>query len=209
MRKLSAEYRAASIPPFRELVQLLLSHTVLAPHHPGPRLYWPGNRRDRADLAGREHFQEPLPLRDGRYLKMAIGLFLEGTPEGRRVKVSDSAYQYQVDPDPDTKNWIFRYDYIRDPSAVYKESEPYPYPQAHLQINAELTIAGIPLPKGSLSHVHFPTRRMPLEGVIRLLAEEEQFGVPCADRPEIWRPLLATAEGEFLAIAHDAPLGPS
>lgn len=140
---------------------------------------------------------------------MAIGLFIEGTPEGRRVKVSDSAYQYQVDPDPDTKNWIFRYDYIRDPSAVYKESEPYPYPQAHLQINAELTIAGIPLPKGSLSHVHFPTRRMPLEGVIRLLAEEEQFGVPCADRPEIWRPLLATAEGEFLAIAHDAPLGPS
>jgi hypothetical protein len=140
---------------------------------------------------------------------MAIGLFIENTPNGKRVKVSDSAYQYQADADPDTKNWIFRYDYIRDPSAMYKGSQPYPYPQAHLQINAELVVGDIRPPKGSLAHVHFPTRRMPFEGIIRLLAEAEQFGVPCADPPEVWRPLLATAEAEFLAIAHDAPLGPA
>jgi len=113
-----------------------------------------------------------------------------------------------VDPDPNTKNWIFRYDYIRDPTAHYKDSLPYPYPQAHLQINAALSIGDVRLPKGSLEHIHFPTRRMPLEGVIRLLAEEQQFGVPAADPPEIWRPLLSAAESEFLAIAHDAPLGP-
>jgi len=92
---------------------------------------------------------------------------------------------------------------------MYKGSQPYPYPQAHLQINAELVVGDIRPPKGSLAHVHFPTRRMPFEGIIRLLAEAEQFGVPCADPPEVWRPLLATAEAEFLAIAHDAPLGPA
>lgn len=190
-------------------MQLLLSHTILEAHHPGPGLYWPTGRRDRADLAGRGKPQEPLPLRDGRFLKVGIALFIADTDKGRRVKVSDSAYQYQADPDPNTKNWIFRYDYIRDPTARYNDSQPYPYPQAHLQINAELLVGDIKLPKGSLDHIHFPTRRMPLEGIIRLLAEEQQFGIPCADPPDIWRPLLSAAEAEFLPIAHEAPLGPS
>ena len=113
-----------------------------------------------------------------------------------------------LDSDPDTKAWIFRYDYIRDPARRYKDSQPYPYPQAHLQVNGDL-VTKIRLPRGSLSHIHFPTRRMPLEGIIRLLAEEEQFGVPSAEPPEVWRSLLSMAEAEFLAIAHDAPLGPS
>jgi hypothetical protein len=138
---------------------------------------------------------------------LAIGLFIADTPDGRRVKVSDSAYQYQLDADPDSKAWVFRYDYIRDPSTRYKTSEPYPYPQAHLQVNGNLAVKAT-LPKGSLAHVHFPTRRMPLEGIIRLLAEREQFGVPCAESPDVWRPLLTAAEAEFLSIAHDAPLGP-
>ena len=190
-------------------MQLLLSHTILEAHHPGPGLYWPTGRRDRADLAGRGKPQEPLPLRDGRFLKVGIALFITDTDKGRRVKVSDSAYQYQADPDPNTKNWIFRYDYIRDPTARYNDSQPYPYPQAHLQINAELLVGDIKLPKGSLDHIHFPTRRMPLEGIIRLLAEEQQFSILCADPPDIWRPLLSAAEAEFLPIAHEAPLGPS
>jgi hypothetical protein len=96
---------------------LLLSHTILQAHHPGPILVWPGGRRDLAVLAGRGQPQEPLPLRDGRFLKLGMGLFIADTIDGKRVKVSDSFYQYQTDADPNTRNWIFRYDYIRDPTA--------------------------------------------------------------------------------------------
>jgi hypothetical protein len=140
---------------------------------------------------------------------MGIGLFTESTQKGTFVKASNSAFQYQTDPDPDTKNWIFRYDYIRDPSKAYEQSKPYPFPTAHLQVNANLVAPNVVLPKGALAHVHFPTRRMPFEGVIRLLAESDQFGVPTSSPPEVWRPLLAASEAEFLAIAHEAPLGPT
>lgn len=195
--------------PFRDLIQLLLSHTILARDHPGPQLWFAPGRRDRADLAGRRQPQDPLPLRDGNFLKMGIGLFTEATAEGNRVKSSNSAFQYQSDPDPDTKNWIFRYDYIRDPSMAYESAKLYPFPTAHLQVNANLVAPGITVPKGALAHIHFPTRRMPFEGIIRLLAEPDQFGIPTSSPPEVWRRLVAASEAEFLQIAHEAPLGPS
>lgn len=209
VRQLSADYRQGRIEPFRDLIQFLLSRTILARNDPGPRLYYPRGRRDRADLAGQGQPQNPLPLRDGRFLKIGIGLFTESTDKGNRVKASNSAVQYQTDSDPDTKNWIFRYDYIREPSKAYEGSKPYPFPTAHLQVNANLVAANVALPKGALLHIHFPTRRMPFEGVIRLLAEPDQFGVPTNAPPEVWRPLLAASEAEFLQIAHEAPLGPS
>ena len=140
---------------------------------------------------------------------MGIVLFTEPTDKGNFVKARSSAFQYQADSDPDSKDWIFRYDYIRDPSKAYKGSKPYPFPTAHLQINANLVAPNITLPKGTLAHIHFPTRRMPVEGVIRLLAEPDQFGVPTSSPPEVWRRLLAASEAEFLQIAHEAPLGPS
>ncbi len=79
-------------------------------------------------------------------------LYTGQTEEGPGIKVSDSAFQYQVDPDPDSANWIFRYDYIREP-----RTHPYPYPQSHLQVNAGLQTPGLFLLKGSLAHIHFPT----------------------------------------------------
>jgi hypothetical protein len=47
---------------------------------------------------------------------------------------------------------------------------------------------------------------MPLEGVIRLLAD--QFAVPCARDAAVWRPVLTEAEREFLKIAHVPLTGP-
>jgi hypothetical protein len=46
-----------------------------------------------------------------------------------------------------------------------------------------------------------------MEGVIRLLAD--QFGVPCNEPPEVWRPVLAEAEQTFLDIAHRPLSGPA
>ena len=67
-----------------------------------------------------------------------------------------------------------------------------------VQINAGFR--GQAVPAVDLHRVHFPTGRMPLEGVIRLLAD--QFGVPCAEDASTWRPVLAETERAFLDIAH-------
>ena len=47
----------------------------------------------------------------------------------------------------------------------------------------------------SLDRVHFPTARVSLEAVIRLLVK--QFGTPCHSEPELWRPVFAEAERAF------------
>jgi hypothetical protein len=117
------------------------------------------------------------------------------------TRVRTSSFQYQQDADPGTDAWIFRYEYLRDPGTGY------PHPQSHLHINGDLAVAGVLPQRRALGRVHFPTRRMPLEGVIRLLAEE--FDVPTATPPDVWRPLLAEAERAFLEVVHEVPLGPT
>jgi hypothetical protein len=139
-----------------------------------------------------------LPLNDGRFLRVGSTLFLDrGDERGPLLKVRESSYQYQDDPNGD--GWIFRYDYLRDPVAGS-------HPQAHLQLRADLVTPGV-LPRSLLlERIHFPTGRMALEGVIRLLAEE--FGVPCNEPPWVWRPVLAEAEQAFLEVAHWPLSGP-
>ena len=63
------------------------------------------------------------------------------------MKVRSSSFQYQLDPGGD--EWIFRYDYLRNP--------PEPYPASHLQIRGML----IGLRDLNLERVHFPTQRSP------------------------------------------------
>jgi hypothetical protein len=59
----------------------------------------------------------------------------------------------------------------------------------------------------ALEHVHFPTGRPTLEGVIRCLIV--QFGVPSHTEPEVWRPVLAESERRFLTTARQPISGPS
>jgi hypothetical protein len=141
---------------------------------------------------------EPLPVRDGRYLRVAISLYLDHE-DNDYLKVSTSSFQYQVNPDPNTDSWIFRYDYLRQPT-------PEAHPSAHVQVNAHLIPADVLPDSHPLNRIHFPTRRVPLEGTIRLLADE--FHVGCGEPPEIWRPALSEAERAFASIAHEPPLGP-
>lgn len=196
VRDLTRRYMAGtpdSFTAFRDLADSLLRLTVLD-QHGGVRLA-AGPRPDTLALGGWGGPDDPLPLRDRRFLRLSVTLFLARTLEGPRLKVEDSSYQYQADRDG--REWIFRYDYLRIP--------PHHYPAAHLQIRGGL--AGGYLSAGTpLERFHFPTGRVSLEGVIRLLAD--QFHVPCNEPPEVWRPVLALSERLFHEIAHRPLSGP-
>lgn len=179
---------------FRELTDLLLRRTVL--HPSGGVRETEGPRSDTRVVGGWRGPLDPLPLTNGRYLRLSLTLFREETEYGHRIKVADSAYQYQADREG--TDWMFRYDFLRDP--------PAPHPSSHLQLNAP--IANGWLPAGMpLSRVHFPTDRISFEAVIRLLID--QFGVPPNEPPGVWRPLLAESEALFLGIRHRTLSGPS
>jgi hypothetical protein len=184
---------AGSFRAFRDLAQLLLQLTILDAHEfvqlsrevPGP------DRAPQRVLGGRGGLPtRPVRLRDGRYLRVSVALWLADTADGRRLKVSDSSYQYQADRDGEQE--IFRFDYLRQPHRLE--------PAAHLNLYADLAIPGV-LPAGRPhSRVHYPTGRVPLEAVIRLLADD--FQVPCATPDHVWRPVLRASEQAFHDIAH-------
>ena len=132
---------------------------------------------------------DPLPLNDGRFLRISVTLHLAPSEGNRRLKVEESSYQYQLDSEGD--RWVFRYDYLRHP--------PDSRPASHLQIRGGLTEECLPN-EVELKRVHFPTDRISLEAVIRLLADE--FRTPCNSPPEVWRRLLFESESSFLQIAH-------
>ncbi|MGH7771205.1 MAG: hypothetical protein ACREQA_03110 [Candidatus Binatia bacterium] len=196
VRQLNSTIRAGgpdAIPAFHELSNLLLNITVLAPGST-VKLIRLAQDPTKAVLGGRTA-REPLCLNDARYLRVSAKLYLDRTTEPNFLKVEETSYQYQLDPEGD--RWIFRYDYLRNP--------PHAYPASHLQINGQLAEAeafgDLPLKK-----VYFPTGRVSLEAVIRLLVE--QFKVPCNQPSKIWRPVLAESERDFLKVAHQALSGP-
>ncbi len=174
-RQLTAIYQAGgpdAAQAFRDLITLLLRLTVLAPEG---AVRFASGPRGSADLVlgGWGGPDDPLPLRDGRYLRLAVRLYLAPPAEQGWLKVFSASYQYQMDREGD--RWVFRYDYLRTP--------PHPHPAAHLQINGSLTEECLP-PDRPLSRVHFQTARVSLEAVIRLLAD--QFQTPCGSEPDVW-----------------------
>jgi hypothetical protein len=179
-----------SFEAYQELANLLFRLTVLR-HDGGLRLSRRTEGRDRPALGGWKGPTDPLPLTDGNLLRLSASLFIDETLDGPRMKVRNSSYQYQLDNDG--KDWVFRYDYLRTP----KQAEP----PAHLQLHGKLVVGD-----RSLDRLRFPTGRVTLEAVIRLLAE--QFAVPTNQPPEVWRPLLAASESLFLKIAHQPLSGP-
>ena len=104
---------------FRALLALLLRLTVLEKHHPGPRLWRAADGSpDNWEIGGLATPLESLPLRNGKYLRVAIDLFLDRA-DRNYLKVGTSSFQYQVDQDPNTKAWVFRYDYLRQPTLTH------------------------------------------------------------------------------------------
>lgn len=155
-----------------------------------------GEERLTRGLGGRAGVRDPVPLNDGRFLRVSVSAYID-TDHEDYLKVRNSAYQYQHDVAGE--EWVFRYDYLRHPHD--------PHPACHLQIRGKLQhpieeLQGIPLER-----IHFPTRRMSLEAAIRLLAD--QFRIECNTDSEIWRAVLTEGESRFRSIAHDPPSGPS
>jgi len=191
VRTLTQRYKAGKNPDsfhaFRDLIQLLLGHTILQTGA-SARLS-KGPRKDAYVVGGNAGPTDPLPLTDGRFLRLTMRLFLTTTTDGPRVKVESSSFQYQMDKEGD--RWIFRYDYVR--------SAPDQHPSAHVHVRGDLTEPCLAAKQG-LEDVHFPTQRVSLESVLHLLIE--QFKAPAHHPSEIWRPLLAQSEALFLEIAH-------
>jgi hypothetical protein len=198
VRFLTDRYKAGRSPDsfeaFRELTDLLFRLTILHPSG-GVNLIG-GPRRDAYALGGWGGPDDPLPLRNGTFLRLAMNLYLENTPDGPRVKVSQSSLQYQVDRGGG--QWIFRYDYLRQP--------PDPHPSTHLHVRGRLLEPECLPAHLALEDIHFPTQRMSIEAVIRLLVE--QFGLPTAEEPDVWRAALAESEAAFHQIAHRSVSGP-
>jgi hypothetical protein len=202
-RELTAGYQAGgeqAFEAYRELLNFIFRLTVMDASA-GVRVHRLKGDDVKRVIAPLQGPQMPLPLNGGAFLRFNINAFLGDTAKapGRLVlKIADEAFQYQLD-DQGTE-WIFRYEYQRDP-AVNR------HPPAHLHVKADLKrgpeVFGDDHP---LDRVHFPTGRVSVPAIIRLLVE--QFGVPCHEDPELWRPVLAQVESDFHEIAHQPLSGP-
>jgi hypothetical protein len=202
VRELTRQYlggKREAFEAFRKLVQLLLALTVLADNQ-FVRVAKHGNDQSRRALGGARGPLSPVRLRDGRWLRVAYSLHLAPHNGSKRLKVEQTSVQYQVnetDQDEGGLKEIFRYDYLRE-----DDSE---HPNAHINIHGSLIESDALGPGVPLADVHFPTARVPLEAILRLLIVD--FGIDPATPREVWRPVLATSETAFQEIAHQ-PLPP-
>lgn len=177
---------------FGELVQLLLQLTVVKE---GASVTYssrrePGKAKEVHLISGRG--QKALPLSDDRYFWLSFSLFREQVDESKhRLKVARSAFCYQADEKGDCP--IFRYEFLREP--------PDPHPGSHAHVHGTLSEPDCLPAEKPLHKVHFPTRRIPLEAILRLLIQE--FGVQARTDVTTWRPVLAWTENAFLEIAHE------
>lgn len=147
-------------------------------------------------LSGLTNIRAPLRRNDGRFLRLRMSLALGEGETGQRLKVLQSSYQYQVDEKGD--DWIFRYDYLREPIDNH--------PSAHLQVRGRFTVPDALRTDEPLERVHFATGRVSLEAIVRVLVG--QFLVPSNNDPEIWMPVLSESEKLFAEIAHHPRSGP-
>ncbi|MEU6904417.1 hypothetical protein ACWDZW_02720 [Streptomyces coeruleorubidus] len=109
--------------------------------------------------------------------------------------VPRSSFQYQETEEDHSA--IFRYDYLR--------AQKDEHPRSHLNIHGHLDydfLGG----RRPLEEVHFPTGRIPIEAVIRLLIV--QFEVPAATLDDVWMPVLTTSEAAFREICEKPLSGP-
>jgi hypothetical protein len=201
-RKLTGAYQAggaASFYAYRDLLSLLFSITVMDKTG-GIQIAAGSGRPERGVMAPLGGPVFPLPLTDGHFLRFNINLFLgetEKVPGLEALKVEDENYQYQLDTQ--AQQWVFRYEYKRERADRH--------PPAHLHIRAALLssvdILGLERP---LERLHFPTGRVSVPGLIRLLIE--QFKVPANRSAGVWRRVLSQTERDFQRIAHQTLSGP-
>jgi hypothetical protein len=195
IRKYDAKWRQGgpqAFEAFRNFVSHLLCLTVGA-EDAGVHLVLDKRSREKTATlqGGYGRGDSAVLLTNGRYLKLVVSLFLNPQAEDNFVRVRLSNFQYQTDALGD--DWVFRYEYERDPGARR-------HPGGHLHIRGqEFTCQDVKIAR-TLEDIPFPTGRPTLESTIRLLIE--QFGVPSSSDSSVWRPVLDKSEEDFLRIAH-------
>lgn len=198
LRQASRACRAggpAAFEAFRDLVNYELCLTV-GHRKAGIHLDVGGRHALSRVLAGGHDPQgnPVVQLRNGHYLKLVVSLYLDPTADDNYLRTRMSLFQYQLDEVGD--DWVFRYEYKREP-------EPgEPKPVGHFHVRGDLHSTGLLTKRQLLERVHFPCGRPTIESTIRLLAGD--LRVQANAREELWRPALAEAERDFLAVAHKA-----
>lgn len=200
IRRFNAACRAGgpdALRAFADLASRLFCLTVGDPRKGAVHVEH-GERRGHGTVAGGYgKGEEAIALANGYFLVLTVALYInEAKPDGY-LRASLSKYQYQTDR-PGKNNWIFRYEYKRDPG----DSR---HPAAHLHVNGDPRCGDMKCGR-ELRAIHFYTGRPTVESTIRLLIE--QFEVPANSPAEIWRPALEESERGFLDVAHRPALGP-
>lgn len=111
---------------------------------------------------------QAVPLANGHFLGIRVRVRLS---KGAATTEAASISYWSSDALLD-ETWIFRYDYERSEA----EAGSYQYPVAHLHINATPRSyrGSKPFPR-----LHFPTRRLSLEEIIRHLIVEHDLPTLC------------------------------
>jgi len=190
IHRLNAECRAGgpkALVAFRDLTSRLFCLTV--GHRRATVHLDRGERPGHGTVAGGHKGEELIRLTNDHYLRFIVSLYVEDQDDVY-LRTNLSVFQYQLDAEG--KDWVFRYDYARDPQEKR-------HPAAHLHVNAEPRVRGVTTPRG-FARVHFFTGRPTIESTIRLLIE--QFGVRANSPAEVWRPALYENEVAFLDVAH-------
>lgn len=183
------------------MIQVLLRATVLERHAHFPNIQVVPPRPGEAEgaFALGKPGQRPLPLRNGAFLRLLLTFRVEPSLSANgalKLKTISSNVQYQLRADDD-ESWVFRYEYFR--------RAPNQYAPGHIHIRGTPHQQECLPGRKPLEDVHFPTGRVTLESIIRLLIDD--FGIPANEDPEVWRPLLHETEQTFIKIARQPVSG--
>jgi hypothetical protein len=112
----------------------------------------------------------------------ALRLFVKQVVVIENGRCRTESYSYRLQTDVSRGSWLMRWEYVREPSEVN-----YAYPRAHVHVNGRFPNDA---PIGAL---HIPTRRVPLELVVRHLISD--WGVK--PRTDDWLTILQESTADF------------
>jgi len=162
---------------FSQLLQYLLSSTVLAP---GQSLTWDDNDGEGNAYISSRLRDKVFQLNNGQFLKFFMHFrFDRKTP----LTIPKSCFQYQLDKQRHSKQFVFRYDY-----SVLSYAN---HPPAHLQINGKFNHASIT--NKQLSSIRFPVNRPSIESMLRFLINDFEL----KPNNSQWAQLLTYSEDAF------------
>lgn len=112
----------------------------------------------------------------------ALRLFVKQVVVVEDGRCKTESYSYRLQTDVSRGSWLMRWEYVRDsPPANYA------YPRAHVHINGKFPN------EASIGGLHIPTRRMPLELIVRHLITD--WGVK--PRTDDWEAILDHSADAF------------